>query len=170
MNDLIIEASIKAALAVTHPRFFRTERGYHGRYYCALMRAFDELHLLDDEDRIIEIEYQKHAMHGFYQRPDIIFHIPAEVTGNPRWHDNFAVWALKRNASAAEARSDFKKLDQMFDELNYPLGFFVNIDSDTDRLENYEGQFANRLYGIWVRLDAHGALQHGWRHCQDVVH
>lgn len=169
MNEDIIGASVQAALAITHPRFFRTERGYQGRYYCALMQAFDERHLLDNEDRIIEMEYQKHAVHGLYQRPDIIFHTPAEVTGAHRWENNYAVWAFKRRATQAGAQDDFDKLDQMFQGLNYPLGFFLNIDGNSDMLEHYVGPFAARLHGIWVRLHD-GVIQHGHRPCTAVVH
>src|SRR5581483_8883202 len=60
MRDLIIEATIDALKSVKHPRFFRTERGYHGRFYCALQSVLDQRMSLDDAC-ILEMEYRKAA-------------------------------------------------------------------------------------------------------------
>jgi hypothetical protein len=84
MSQQIIAATKQAIQQVTHPRFFRTERGYQGRFYCALMALFDAEGLLGDDDRIIEMEYQKGPLrHGMTQRSDIIYHIPTEVSEGP---------------------------------------------------------------------------------------
>jgi hypothetical protein len=167
MNEHIIAATVRAIQAVSHVRFFRTERGYQGRFYCALLSAFDERHLLDDDRRIIEMEYQKTAL-GMSQRPDIIYHIPVEVSGGHRWENNYAVWAFKRGASPGDARDDFGKLDEMFQVLQYPLGFFVNINADRDLLEQYEGHFADRLFGIAAWLEG-TEVHHTIRHCKEVM-
>jgi hypothetical protein len=72
MRDLIVESTRKSLAVVSHPRFFRSERGYQGRFYCVLVAAFDNKGLLDDGERIIELpqparlHYQCRACHfGF---------------------------------------------------------------------------------------------------------
>lgn len=91
-----------------------------------------------------------------------------EVSGAQRYENNYAVWAFKRRVSRGGARADFGKLNEMFHILQYPLGFFVNIDADRDLLEEYEGQFADRLFGIaaWLEGDA---VQYSIRHCKEVI-
>ncbi len=63
-----------------------------------------------------------------FKSPDIILHIPTEVSGVGVYENNFAVWALKREATKKGAIEDFKKLDKMFRDLSYPVGFFININ------------------------------------------
>jgi hypothetical protein len=151
MRDRIIESTISALKAINAPRFFKSERGYQGIFYCKLYEEFENLGLLT-EDQIIEMEYQKSARHKLSQRPDIIFHIPVEHSGADIIENNFAVWALKPRASAAKAQEDFEKLDQMFEVLNYPLGFFVNINTEQHHLKLYNGNFKDRLVGFSVYL------------------
>lgn len=128
MRDSLIAATDAALLAVTEDRFLQTERGYQGRFYCALQVELDRYGLLK-EPTILEMEYQKSARrHRIRQRPDIILHIPAEITGSVTV-GNLAVWALKRRASAKDAADDYEKLEEMHRSLNYPWGCFVNIDS-----------------------------------------
>ena len=90
-------------------------------------------------ERILEMEYQKSARHGISQRPDIVFPIPAEISGVPVRDNNFAVWALKHLASLADAEEDFAKLDEMCDALNCLLATFVNVASSKTYLELYKG-------------------------------
>jgi hypothetical protein len=73
------------------------------------------------------------------------------------------VWAFKRNASPEFARADFVKLDEMFAVLNYPIGFFVNIASEHEWLEHYNGKYTDRLYGAYVWLDQHGGIHTAMR-------
>lgn len=152
MREQLIAATESAIRAIDAPRFFKTERGFHGRFYCALQTELDRVGLIAD-GAILEMEYQKSARHGLGQRPDIIFHIPTEHSIVGVVANNFAVWALKRHATDIEAIEDFKKLDQMFDTLRYPLGFFVNIDSTQPMLEHYAGQHRNRLVAVAASLD-----------------
>jgi hypothetical protein len=151
MEQQIIQATIDALLAVQHPRFFQTERGYQGQLYCFLQEQLEAHGLLLD-NAIIEMEYQKSRRHGLSQRPDIIFHIPAEVTRAPVTENNFAVWALKARANAQEANEDFDKLDEMFADLHYPLGSFINICSEEHHLADYNGPHAERMHGFAVSL------------------
>jgi hypothetical protein len=76
--------------------------------------------------------------------------------------NNYAVWALKRKANDDAAADDFWKLDQMFEKLCYPLGFFININSQNDKLELYNGPYADRLIGIAVWLEG-GAVKFSCR-------
>lgn len=152
MRDVLIAATEVAIRAVDAARFFRTERGFQGRFYCALQAELEQAGLLVD-GAILEMEYQKGAAHGMGQRPDIIFHVPVEHSGSDRRANNFAVWALKRRATVASAHDDFDKLDQMFIGLEYPLGFFVNIDTTDHMAEHYNGQFRTRLAAVAASLD-----------------
>ncbi len=163
MQRVFLEATLEALRAVTARRFFRSERGYQGRFYCALQAALDRRGVLQD-GIILEMEYQKGSRHNMSQRPDIILHVPAEETGSPVKANNFAVWALKRQASVARALNDFQKLDEMCHVLRYPLAVFINVDSQRHHLENYAGSFPHRLHGfaVWPEKAAI-CITHGWR-------
>ena len=95
MIDAIVSATDQALRTVAVPRFLRTERGFQGRFYCALQEALERLGVLRN-GHILEMEYQKSARHGMSQRPDIVLHIPAEDAGSDVRENNLAVWALKR--------------------------------------------------------------------------
>ena len=150
MRETLIAVTEAAIHSVDAARFFQTERGFQGRFYCALQVELDRAGLMND-GTILEMEYQKSARHGLGQRPDIILHIPAEHSGASVAENNFAVWALKRQASASEARDDFVKLNQMFDTLLYPLGFFINIDATDPMHQYYAGPHRDRLVAMAAR-------------------
>ncbi len=151
LQQLLLKATELALKSVTSERFFQTERGFHGRFYCALQHQLDQDNLLSN-GAILEMEYQKSARHDMHQRPDIIFHIPAEHSNESVKANNFAVWALKRKASKADALDDFAKLDQMFGGLNYPMGFFINIDSNEPMHNYYTGKHNDKLFSVAVHL------------------
>ena len=171
MRRVIVGATISALRSVTNTRFFRTERGYQGRFFCGLQEALDSSDSILDAVCILEMEYQKRGeRHHTRQRPDIILHIPAEESGAPVSENNLAVWALKRRASQAEAIQDFDKLDVMFSELCCPLGFFVNIDSNSHHLHCYAGDYPERLVAFAVRLgNGDIAVKQAWREEGEVV-
>jgi len=149
LTDDIIAATDEALLQVAEPRFMRSERGFQGRFYCALQHALDRKGLLQG-GCILEMEYQKSDRHGLSQRPDIILHVPAEESGGSVTENNYAVWALKRRATQRAALDDFEKLDDMFERLRYPLGFFVNIDAKKDMAASYCGRFPERVRTVAV--------------------
>lgn len=151
MREALITATETAIRAINAARFFQTERGFHGRFYCALQETLDQVGLLTT-GAILEMEYQKSTRHNVTQRPDIVFHIPTEHSGASVCANNFAVWALKRRASVAAARSDFVLLDEMFGSLHYSLGFFVNIDATDPLLQHYKGQYPDRLAAVAAKL------------------
>src|SRR3990167_10062393 len=140
---MLLEAIVEALHGVTTPRFFRSERGYQGRFYCALQEALDRRGVLKD-GLILEMEDQKAARHEMTQRPDIILHVPAEESGAHVYENNVAVLALKRRASPDHALEDFRKLDEMCERLHYPFAVFVNVDSGEHHLHLYEGPFGDR--------------------------
>lgn len=151
MHQALINATEAAIRAVDAARFFQTERGFHGRFYCALQEQLDQAGLMVN-GAILEMEYQKSRRHDLSQRPDIVFHIPVEYSGATVQENNFAVWALKRRASPAKAKSDFVLLDEMFQSLHYPLGFFLNIDSTDPMTQHYQGAFPDRLVSFAAQL------------------
>lgn len=151
MRKKLIEVTGLALLAVNASRFFRTERGFQGRFYCTLQAQLDYAGLLNNGS-ILEMEYQKSARHGLRQRPDIILHVPTEHSGECIKENNFAVWALKRQATSADARDDFHKLDEMFDQLDYPIGFFINIDACTPMRQHYKGEHGTKLNAVATQL------------------
>ncbi len=155
MRKIIIDSTISALSAISAPRFFKSERGYQGVFYCRLYDEFENNGLVN-EDQIIEMEYQKSSRHDISQRPDIIFHIPVEHSGANIAENNYAVWALKANANEPAAQEDFEKLDEMFKHLNYPFGFFININSEQHHLTSYNGNFKDRLFAfsVWLQDDA----------------
>jgi len=147
----IINATINALKLIKQTRFFQTERGFQGVLYSNLQEELDKLEILN-EDVILELEYQKSNRHGLSQRPDIILHIPAEKYDFPVTQGNYAVWALKYKGSDTKAKKDFDKLDEMFETLLYPLGLFININSDKHRLENYSGKYKDRIHSFAIKL------------------
>lgn len=151
-RQMLIDATIQSLRSIRNPRLFRTERGYQGELFCELQNILKEQGIVDGVN-ILEMEYQKSQRHGIRQRPDIILHVPAEISGVSVKENNFAVWALKHKSSTEDAIDDFRKLNDMFAVLEYPLGFFVNIDSATHHFGNYEGEFVDRLVTFAIRLD-----------------
>lgn len=151
MREELVGATERAIKAVEATRFFQTERGFHGRFYCALHAELDKLHLMEN-GAILEMEYQKSARHGSGQRPDIIFHVPVERPIADVTKNNFAVWALKRRATIESANDDFHKLDEMLDTLCYRFGFFINIDSTRPMREHYTGTHGSQLFTAAANL------------------
>jgi len=161
MRDQIIAATEQSLNLVTHPRLFRTERGYAAMCYYFLMDALIERGLLTlPGDRLLEMEYQKGSRHELHWRPDLIFHTPVEVSGVSERENNYATWSFKLGGGVDAAKDDFEKLDDMFRRLDYALGFFVNIDGEEDFLESYAGPFRDRLVGATVRLRNNELIVH----------
>jgi hypothetical protein len=150
--DQIVTATDRALREVAIPRFLRTERGFHGRFYSALHQVLAEQGLLQG-GHILEMEPQKSIRHGMSQRPDIVLHVPVEESGARVSEHNLAVWALKRHATLGQARNDCTKLDAMFEMLCYPPGIFVNIDAKNHFAASYNGKFPDRLRTVAVWLD-----------------
>lgn len=146
MRDGLIRATDAAIRAVAHPRFFDTELSFHGAFYHSLQMQLNQSGT-QPAGSILEIEHQKSRRHGIRQRPDIILHVPA-VQGASVKDNNHAVWALKWRASVNKAQADFVLLDEMFEELNYPLGFFVNIGSLNPMLQHYGGKYRDRIVAV----------------------
>jgi len=157
-RDLIKQITLDCIAQVTSPRFFASERGYGGELARHLGNALEPLGLFQT-NAIIEQEAQKSwKKHKTGQRPDIIFHVPAEVSGASVFKNNFVAWALKVRATKKKAADDFNKLDAMFEKLGYPLGFFINIDSDDSMRHCYTGAHRKRLMCVGVYRDAKGQI------------
>ena len=166
MNKEILSATTEALKIFSHKRFYSAERGYQGKFYQLLHNVLDEAKILNDEI-ILEQEYQKSARHHLPedQRPDIVLHVPAEFHNLQVTEGNFAVFALKRQATKAEARDDFRKLNHMFEHLKYPLGIFININSNLHRLELYEGNYKKNIhsFAVWLEDDEVKVIHAFWR-------
>lgn len=163
MQALLLQAVVEALRADTPQRFLRSERGYQGRFYCALQEALDRRGVLKD-GIILEMEYQKSSRHNMNQRPDIILHIPAEESRSGVQANNFMVIALKRRASSDLAKEDFDKLDQMCGQLRYSLAVFINIDCADHHLDRYTGDFADRIHAFAIECRRGSAkIIHAWR-------
>jgi hypothetical protein len=167
-NQRLVDATIQALSAVKNGRFFLNERGYQGEFHSCLRNLLIEQGFID-ESQILETENQKSERHNTHQRPDIILHIPREVSGADVTENNYAVWALKLRASKEKAKEDFDKLDEMFSKLHYPIGFFINIDSESHHFNNYDGGNADRLVTFSVRLiDANVSIKMAYWENDDI--
>ena len=124
--EAAITAFHDALSSINAPRYFESERGFQGALLVQLS------HSLTLPDKVlIEQEHQKRLQaHGLTFRPDIIVHEPFTplLHGN-RSEGNYIVVELKLNATPEEATDDFRKLTQMLQILNYPIGIFINIGS-----------------------------------------
>ncbi len=151
-TDRLLEI-VRAALAsITHPRLYETERGFQGELVSNLNVRLDDIGL---GRLLVEQEYQKVIeLHGFKTRPDIIIHIPFEESDfeNPR-QGNYVVFELKLRATQKEAFGDFDKLEQMGEFLDYPFGFFINIDASDTFLQQYKKRTDIELFSFAVRLE-----------------
>ena len=151
LGHRLLSATHWALSQIKHPRFFSTERGYQGLFAHKLQTVLEQNELLIDP-WILEQEYPKRLQHGTRQRPDIILHIPAEVTGDELDRNNLAVWALKLRADEARALDDFRKLDEMISILRYRYAFFINIDGDDTHAQYYSCRFKSKIFFAAVKL------------------
>lgn len=160
---IFLELVVTAFKTVSTPRFYKTERGFQGRFACALYKVLDARGIFPD-DLIIEEEYQKSIKdHGIRLRPDLLIHIPVESSGiEGRDKNNFVAFAFKKNASANDAKSDFNKLEEIVEKLNYLLIIFVNLNSESALLKYYSGQYKDRIHGYAIEIGQNGQimLQH----------
>jgi hypothetical protein len=152
MIDAIVEATDDAIRAVALPRFLRSERGFQGRFYCDLQQELEKRGVLQ-HGHILEMEYQKSERHSMRQRPDIVLHLPAEETGGDVRENSVAVWALKRQATERQARSDFDKLDEMIRIPRYPIAIFINVDAKNHFAGSYGGRFPEHLRTVAVSME-----------------
>ena len=152
----------EALYSISEPRLFRSERGYQGALLSELQARLTKRFLWPGNP-IVEQEYQKRARdHGLTIRPDVIIHIPYERGRvSRRTHGNYAVIELKRRASREDALEDFHKLSQMCLLLDYPIGVFINIDSDKTYFADYVGEARERLHALAVELNDGVVVLHG---------
>ena len=163
MNRRLFLSFLRETLhSISEPRLFRSERGYQGALLAGLQARLAK-HSIWPGDPIVEQEYQKRARdHNLTIRPDLIIHIPYERGSlSSRMHGNYAVIELKRRATREEALEDFKKLGQMCTFLDYPVGVFINIDSDKTYFAEYEGEARERLHALAVELSDGVVVLHG---------
>ena len=158
----MIRIALEALQRITHPRFFETERGFQGEFQ-ANIRA--TIPATNQPDAIVEEEYQKClGTHGIRRRPDVIVHVPTPPGQNCRL-GNLAVFELKLAARPAEARQDFKALDDIIDAMDYPFGAFINIASKRTHADQYCGRFQGRFpervhfFAVW-REDGQTRVKH----------
>jgi len=163
----LVTITFEAITRVKHPRFWETERGFHGEFHAILREILVAEGIIRYLGPILEQEYQKSERHGISQRPDSILHMPAKQWGLRRDEGNFAVWAFKYQSTRAEAVEDFRRLDEMFSHLRYPLGFFLNVSNDRTFEDAYRGQHAERIHCVSCRLNADGTFS--LRHAQPKV-
>ena len=82
LKTLLFDATLEAISQIGNPRYFYSERGYQGALYCCLRSILEQRGILMG-DYMLEMEYQKTTRaHHINQRPDIILHIPREISGS----------------------------------------------------------------------------------------
>lgn len=140
--------------AITDPHYFRDERGFQGQLLTQLHNRMQIRQIFPGEP-IVQQEYQKTLeQHGITIRPDIIIHIPFERGDfNNRTQGNYTIIQLKRRAIKTKVLEDFRKIDLMFQHLNYPIGIFLNVDSNRTYYDAYSGNYRCRLHCFAIRLE-----------------
>jgi hypothetical protein len=160
-TNQILQLFRESLEAINQDRFFSSERGYQGKLLAEIEKKLEIKKILPGE-ALVEQEYQKRLKdHGIRIRPDIVIHIPySEGIHSSRDINNFIVIQLKLNASEGKAKQDFSKLDLMFERLNYPLGIFLNINSDRTFYDSYSGNYNDRLHCFSVHLHMNEVVVH----------
>ena len=151
----LINHNIQAIRQITNVRYYSTERGFAPEFYRHLYAILENNKLFPNHT-ILEAEVQKRTKkhYGVKQRPDILIHIPLEqgLTENAN-ENNFVNYAFKLRGYRGEVKKDFNKLDQMFLQLNYELGFFINVSAyPRTYLSLYEGNFKSRIHELSIGL------------------
>ncbi len=160
-NERIITAVRQSLRAISHPHFFNTERGYQGELLAELRKRLPRLKI-NKGRAVIQQEYQKTRQdHGIRLRPDLLIHEPFDSRHHrDRTQGNYAVFELKRLSTPKKAQDDFCSLFQLMKALNYPLAFFVNIDSGTTHIAHAPSNMPGRLIAFAVKLiDGHVVLK-----------
>lgn len=154
-KDRFIRVFRESLEVITEKRFFSSERGYQGQLISELNNRL-VMELIFSNRAAVEQEYQKRLKdHNIRIRPDIIIHVPyVEGIHSSRKEDNYVVIQLKKNSSKEDALDDFKKIDLLFQKLDYPLGVFLNIDAEKNFYSSYLGEYRNRIHCFAVRLSA----------------
>ena len=155
-TEKLLEAIRDSLAEITASRFYETERGFQGELIAELRKRLTDSVL--PERAILEQEYQKRLKtHGLDIRPDIIIHEPFDQTRHSnRQSGNHAVFELKRRAAEVGASQAFDSLGKMLQVLDYPIGIFVNIDSDATFSASVPKDFQDRIVCFAVRLGADG--------------
>ena len=154
-KDRFLRVFKESLEVITEKRFFSSELGYQGQLVSELNKRLI-MELVFSSRAVVEQEYQKRLKrHGIRIRPDIIIHVPySEGIHSSRKEDNYVVIQLKKNSSKKDALDDFKKIDLLFQNLDYPLGVFLNIDSEKNFYSDYLGEYRDRIHCFAVRLSA----------------
>lgn len=95
--------------------------------------------------------------HRLSLRPDIIVHIPFQRGTRSRREGNFAVFELKLRAQLKDAQKDFEKLSRICSVLGYPLGIFINIDSEETYFD-FNESFQYSIYVFAIQLSGERVL------------
>lgn len=162
-----IEIVITALKEINSPRFFKTERGFQGRFAIALYKILGENNIFQD-GTIIEEEYQKKLkLHGIKQRPDLIIHVPIESShSSNRKENNYVVFAFKLSGNKTKVMKDFEKLNELIEKLDYSLGIFININSLNSFLGEYQGPNKDKLHEFCIK-QINGKLKLRYAHFQE---
>ena len=157
MDRAVLLSIVADSLAsITAPRYYETERGFQGELYAEMRNRLGDSILPPGAQ--LEQEYQKTlCAHGLDIRPDIIIHEPFDERRHAARHaGNHAVIELKLAASKRAASKTFESLVAMIDVLHYPLGIFVNINSDVTFTEQIPMTYEDRIVCFAVLLGAQG--------------
>ena len=162
-----IEIVITALKEIDTPRFFKTERGFQGRFNIALNKILDEQNIFP-EGTIIEEEYQKRLkLHGINQRPDLIIHVPIESShSSNRKENNYIAFAFKLSGNKIKVMKDFENLNELIEKLNYSIGIFININSINSFLGEYQGPNKDKLHEFCIK-QINGKLNLRYAHFQE---
>lgn len=166
---IVVELTKQAIKKINSKRLYTTERGFQGEFL-SIIKNLLKANEVFSNDTIVEEEYQKRILrHNLRQRPDIIIHIPTEDSENNTVQaNNFAVFALKLKSNKKNALNDFTNLDDMFLKLEYPIGIFINIGGyPNSYLENYNGNYKDRIHEISIKLDENGETKIRHTHFQN---
>jgi len=157
----LLASSIKKTL--TNERYWKSERAFQSEFYCFLKEQHETINLFP-KGAILESEYQKKLdEHGLRLRPDLIVHMPTEITHANVRKNNYLLIQFKVHATLRKAIADFKKINDLIRILDYPIGIFINVDSEgKEFLASYSrGEYKQRIHEISVyREDGETIIRH----------
>jgi hypothetical protein len=156
-KQTIHDLSMKAVVKLNDPRVLRSRT--YARYFIDQIKSEGSLRKyyrpscppLLEETRVHHAQVDISVVVLFYSGYNFNEHpLPAG--------SNYAVWAIMMNGDEDQCAETYRFLDRLFLEYHYQAGVLINVGKRDHCLQEYAGDYADRLVGIAVEAAAKGYI------------